>query len=209
MKTSDLEKLQKLQNSLDNAKAKIINSKDTTSFIQRKYDSKYTDDISDSDDDCTSSYKSRHKKSIESINKKKETKKEKEEEGSEQSVEIDQATMEKLQKIVAEYVETDNKVRELQEQVKNLNNKKKAAEGEIMSYLEKCGETCVGITGGKLRLNKYESKGGLKEDIIKESILEKVKDPKIVESILETINEKRENNSKAQTSIKRTFDRTK
>lgn len=208
MKTSDLEKLQKLQNSLDNAKAKIINSKDTTSFIQRKYDSKYTDDISDSDDDCTSSYKSRHKKSIESINKKKEIKKE-EKEGSEQPVEIDQATMEKLQKIVAEYVETDNKVRELQEQVKNLNNKKKAAEGEIMLYLEKCGETCVGITGGKLRLNKYESKGGLKEDIIKESILEKVKDPKIVESILETINEKRENNSKAQTSIKRTFDRTK
>lgn len=211
MKT-DIEKLQKLQQSLNNSKTRVISSKDTTSLIQRNYDSKYTDDISDSDDDCTSSYKSRHKKIIENSvnqqNKQKEDKQKKDEESNAtEKPEIDEHTLKKLQQAIAEYVGVDDKLREIQQQVKNLNAKKKSVEGEIMTYLEQCGETCVGITGGKLRLNKYESKGSLKEDIIKESILEKVKDPKIAEEILETINEKRENNSKAQTSIKRTYDR--
>jgi len=73
--------------------------------------------------------------------------------------------------------------------------------------LERLGESNVNITGGKLRINQYESKEGLKEDLIKEALSEKIKDPTIIEFIFEKINEKRIANGKVQKSLKRTFER--
>ena len=49
--------------------------------------------------------------------------------------------------------------------------------------MERLGETNINITGGKLRINQYESKEGLKEDIIKEALSERIKDPTIIEFI--------------------------
>ena len=69
------------------------------------------------------------------------------------------------------------------------------------------GESNINITGGKLRINQYESKEGLKEDLIKEALSEKITDPKIIEFIFEKINEKRVANGKIQKSLKRTFER--
>ncbi len=50
----------KIQNDLKNSNAKIINSNDNLSNIKKNIDSKYTEDLSDSDDDL-SSYKLRNR----------------------------------------------------------------------------------------------------------------------------------------------------
>lgn len=109
-----------------------------------------------------------------------------------------------FEKQVKNYVIADDKIKELQKEIKELNQIKKTAEDAVMKHLERLGETNINITGGKLIVNKYGSKGGLKEDIIKEALIEKIKDPKMIESIFEKIEEKREENAKIQMGLKRT-----
>lgn len=114
-----------------------------------------------------------------------------------------------FEKLIKDYVKNDNEIKEHRLRIKELNSKKDACQIEIMKHLERLGENHVRINGGTLRINQYESKGGLKEDLIKDAILEKVKNPKITEEILEVINDKRENNKKLQKSLKRTYERNK
>lgn len=111
---------------------------------------------------------------------------------------------EDFEKQVKVYVKTDDKIKELQREIKELNQLKKVSEDIIMKHLERLGETNINITGGKLIINKYGSKGSFKEDIVKEVLTEKIKDPKIIEGIFEKIEEKREENAKIQMGIKRT-----
>lgn len=110
---------------------------------------------------------------------------------------------------VKSYVKTDDRIKELQREIKELNQAKKVAEDSIMKHLERLGETNINITGGKLIVNKYGSKGSLKEDIIKEVLSEKIKDPKIIEGIFDKIQEKREENAKIQMGLKRTCGKKK
>ena len=112
-----------------------------------------------------------------------------------------------LENKVKEFVKNDDRIRELQNELKLLNNSKKIAENEILKHLERLGENNINITGGKLIVNQYGSKEGLKEDIIKEALSEKIKDPKIIEFIFEKIKEKRIAGGKIQVSLKRTFER--
>lgn len=116
---------------------------------------------------------------------------------------------EDFEKLIRDYVKNDNEIKEHRLRIKELNLKKDACQLEIMKHLERLGENHVRINGGTLRINQYESKGGLKEDLIKDAIQEKVKNPKITEEILEVINDKRENNKKLQKSLKRTYERKK
>lgn len=109
-----------------------------------------------------------------------------------------------FEKQVKNYVNADDKIKELQKEMKELNQIKKTAEDAVMKHLERLGETNINITGGKLIVNKYGAKAGLKEDIIKEALTEKIKDPKIIESIFDKIQEKREENAKIQMGLKRT-----
>ncbi len=111
---------------------------------------------------------------------------------------------EDFEKQVKIYVKTDDKIKELQREIKELNQLKKVSEDAIMKHLERLGETNINITGGKLIINKYGAKGSFKEDIVKEVLTEKIKDPKIIEGIFEKIEEKREENAKIQMGIKRT-----
>jgi hypothetical protein len=110
---------------------------------------------------------------------------------------------------VKTYVKTDDRIKEMQREIKELNQVKKVAEDAIMKHLERLGETNINITGGKLMVNRYGSKGSFKEDIVKEVLSEKIKDPKIVESIFDKIQEKREENAKIQMGIKRTSAKNK
>ena len=105
---------------------------------------------------------------------------------------------------VKAYVKNDDRVKELQREIKELNQAKKVAEDSIMKHLERLGETNINITGGKLMINKYGAKASLKEEIIKEVLTEKIKDPKIIENIFDKIQEKREENAKIQMGLKRT-----
>lgn len=266
----DKNMFKKIQNDIKKSNPKIVNSSDDLSNIKRNLGSKYTEDLSDSEDDL-SSYKLRNRdiisqmkskvKSNENIkykpvkekmtvteeisqmekeisemannssdiskgNKIKKSKKSKKDSKSESSSESDDSnknedsetsddesdeegyeyTVELADKVKS-YVKNDDRIRELQTELRKLNAEKKAAEMEILKHLERLGESNINITGGKLRINQYESKGSLAEDVIKEAIQEKIKDPKIIETILEKINEKRVANAKIQVSLKRTFER--
>jgi len=249
--------LVKMQNDLKQSKPIILNNNDNVSKIQKKFN-KYTDDISDSDDDL-SSYKKRNSKIINQVdrpikstktnkaklnnlenndNNKINNKKlnnnnnnnnkknndnddnnnsgddESNNSGSDNSNDSDDSDVEyeytdEFKEKVKSYVKADDQIRELQQEIKKFNVIKKTAEINILKHLERLGENNINITGGKLRINQYESKDSLKEAIIKEAITEKIKDPKIMENIIETINEKRINNAKIQISLKRTFERGK
>ena len=249
----------KIQNDFTKSNPKIINNNDNISTIKKKFSSKYTEDISDSDNDNDlTSYKNRNLKIVNQLpnkkdikikstkstksssniqeeldeiakdlnskknnksNKKDESNKKNElelqesnceqinSENSENSDEHQYEYTEELKKKVKQYVKNDDRIRELQTELKLLNNAKKISETDILKHLERLGETNINITGGKLRINQYESKEGLKEDIIKEALSEKIKDPKIIEFIFEKINEKRTAGGKVQVSLKRTFER--
>ena len=239
---NDKNLIEKIQSNLNKSNAKIINNNDNTSVIQKNFSSKYTEDISDSDEDDLVSYKNRNNKMLndlpsinttmsKSIKKtkqvkstkttskpsKKTTNSDNESNIHESNDELDDESVmdseaeyeytEEFKKKVKDYVKNDDRIRELQAELKALNNSKKVAEMEILKHLERLGESNVNITGGKLRINQYESKEGLKEDLIKEALSEKIKDPKIIEFIFEKINEKRVANGKVQKSLKRTFER--
>jgi hypothetical protein len=253
---NDKNLIKKIQSDLEKSTPKIISNNDNTSTIQKKFSSKYTEDISDSDEDSDlTSYKNRNSKMIGELSNKnskdkvkpnksvKSSKKSDEESYTENSTnskskknikssvnkesesesdsdlpnhdsdasdsdeEHQYEYTEEFKKKVKDYVKNDDRIRELQTELKTLNIAKKTAEMEILKHLERLGETNINITGGKLRINQYESKEGLKEDLVKEALSEKIKDPKIIEFIFEKINEKRVANGKVQKSLKRTFER--
>lgn len=242
---NDKNLIQKIQSNLNKSNAKIINNNDNTSVIKKNFSSKYTEDISDSEDDDLVSYKNRNSKMLndlpstnsalsKSIKKTKQVKSTKttskpskktsvtdsdneldipnpndglDDDVSDMDSEAEYEYTEEFKKKVKDYVKNDDRIRELQAELKTLNNAKKTAEMEILKHLERLGESNVNITGGKLRINQYESKEGLKEELIKEALSEKIKDPKIIEFIFEKINEKRVANGKVQKSLKRTFER--
>ena len=107
-------------------------------------------------------------------------------------------------KVIA-YVKADDKIREVQNALKEYRKAKKDAEESILRHLERLGENMINITGGKLRKNQYESKEALKSEYIKEAISDKIKDVVAVEEILQKMESKRK--LKINVSIKRTFER--
>jgi hypothetical protein len=110
------------------------------------------------------------------------------------------------EKVVA-YIKADDKIRELQNVLKDYRKIKKDSEEGILRHLERLGESMINVTGGKLRKNQYESKAALKKELIKETLAEKIKDVLIVEELLNKMEDKRE--VKINVSIKRTFEREK
>ena len=108
---------------------------------------------------------------------------------------------------VVSYVKADDKIRDLQNQLKDYRKIKKDSEEGILRHLERLGENMINVTGGKLRKNQYESKAALKKELIKEKLSEKIKDVLIVEELLNKMEDKRE--VKINVSIKRTYEREK
>lgn len=64
---NDKNLIHKIQSDLNRSKAKIINNNDNTEDIKKNFSSKYTEDISDSEDDDLTSYKNRNIKMINSL----------------------------------------------------------------------------------------------------------------------------------------------
>lgn len=234
--------IHKIQKDIFKSNAKIISNHDNESTIKRKLNSKYTEDISDSDnehnknddDEELISYKNRNSDIISQIKKNKlstgkntklkvknnlnsnpnsnpeaNPEANPDENPDENPSDYKYEFTEDFTNKVKQYVVNDNRIKELQTELKTLTNAKRVAEVEILKHLERMGETTINITGGKLRVNQYESKEGLKEEIIKEVLVEKIQDPKIIEAIFEKINEKREAGGKIQRSLKRTSERAK
>ena len=181
--------LKKIQNDLKSTKNPVVinnndnlsknndnsSSKNKNKDVNKK--NRFIDEISDSEDDEN----------------------EKEDEGCEYELK------DEFREKVVLYVKSDDRIRELQKLVKDQQKIKKDSEEAILRHLERLGESMINISGGKIRKNQYESKGALKKEFIKDSILEKIKDPKVVEDILAKMEDKRE--AKMNVSLKRTFER--
>jgi len=80
---------------------------------------------------------------------------------------------------VVKYIKCDDLIRKKKEEIKVLTNDKKPCEEFIMKYLDTKEATHVNVSGGKLVKNVSESRKALKVEIIKESILEGIKDEQI------------------------------
>ena len=179
-------KVKKIQNDLNNNR-KFINNNDEKNSDKNKF----LDDISDSEDESKE----------ENINKN--TNKNKNEDSSDNEGEYE-LNDEFKNKVIA-YVKADDKLREIQNSMKDLRKVKKDTEEAILRHLERLGENMINITGGKLRKNQYESKEALKKEFIKEALSDKIKDVVAVEDLLEKMESKRK--LKINVSIKRTFER--
>ena len=125
-----------------------------------------------------------------------------------------------LEKIV-KYIKIDNKIKELQkevrDQVKSMKTQREEMETYILGYLDTIKEDVVNITGeGKLTKKVSTTKGAIKVDNIKTSItdeltrsnlIEREKITSVLDSIMDTIEKNRP--VKSRTYIKRTQERTK
>ena len=96
-----------------------------------------------------------------------------------------------FQENVLKFVKLDDLIRLKQQELSELKEKRKPCEQYILKYLDHIDQNMIEISDGKLRKNKSETKAQLSQDIIKSAILEKVKDPSIVEDILKAMEDKR------------------
>lgn len=214
----------KIQNDIKKSNPKIINNDDNISKIKKNYNDRYNDELTDSDDE--SSYRRRNKNIIDKVESKinivedkiniiennninNDIKSEKNDENNSTNYLKNYEFLEDFHEKVRQYVKSDDKIRELQLSIKEQNLIKKKAEQEILKHLERLGDNKINISGGKLKINQYESKDGFKETIVKDALTEKIKDPKIIENIFEIINDKRKKNTTTQLSLKRTFESKK
>lgn len=107
-----------------------------------------------------------------------------------------------------EYIKLDDECRELKKRKDILEAKKKPLEDYLLKYLEKSDYGTIEFpNGSKLRRNKSETKEALKANHFKDALKNKLKNDKMVEDILNTMNEMRE--TKTHVNLKRTNSRKK
>ena len=122
-------------------------------------------------------------------------------------LEMDQDLLNKFGEVVKEYVQIDNEIRKMLETIKKLKTMKHAKEELILKFMEQTNYNSIDITGGKLIRNKSETKKKLTQDIIEETLKEKLKDTGIVTKIIDDMEQKRE--TKINVNLKRTHHKTK
>ena len=116
---------------------------------------------------------------------------------------------------VLTYVRCDDLIRKMTEEIKELKGQKKPCEDYIIKYLENKDASFINIKNGKLTKNKSETKGSLKADIIRNAIVDGIKDQKldgdetksadITTKIMDIMENKRPKT--IRTNLKRTFQR--
>jgi Family of unknown function (DUF5760) len=112
-----------------------------------------------------------------------------------------------FQENVIKYVKMDDLIRRKQKEMNELKEQRKPCEKYILKYLDDIKENVIEITNGKLRKNKSETKASLNQDVIKKAIADKIKDPLIVEDILNSMELMRPLNT--HVNLKRTNARKK
>ena len=111
-----------------------------------------------------------------------------------------------LERVVVKYVKIDNEIKEKQQELKELRKKRGKYEEKILTWFDDEGEKVIEITDGKLRKNKAETMIPLKKDFIENKIKDKVNDPKLVQEIMKSLNQRPKN---VRVNLKRTRKRNK
>ena len=101
-----------------------------------------------------------------------------------------------FQENVIKFVKLDDLMKKKQQEMGELREQKKPCEQFILKYLETINEEEVGITNGKLRKNKSETKAAMNQEALKLALTKKIADPKLVDEILKEMEEARPLNTK-------------
>lgn len=88
---------------------------------------------------------------------------------------------------VKKYLEVDDKLKEIREATKNLNNEKKHQEEFILNYLQSIDEQIVDVPNGKLKRNISKTQAPLKKEVIHKALTELVGDSIKAQSMTEQI----------------------
>lgn len=83
---------------------------------------------------------------------------------------------EEFKQMIADWVEKDDEIIEINEELKNLKGDKKQLENQILDYMKQTGLGTLDIGDGKLRRSVSKTKGALKHEIIQNSLVKVLKD---------------------------------
>lgn len=88
---------------------------------------------------------------------------------------------------IKHWVQIDDKVRKLKEEIKELNDEKKEHEEVVLTELSKMDEQVINISDGKLRRNITKTQAPLKKEEIQKTIYEFTKNEQKTFEIIEKI----------------------
>lgn len=88
---------------------------------------------------------------------------------------------------VKKYLDVDDKLREIKEKTKLLNDEKKQKEEFILNYLQTIDEKVIDVADGKLRRNISKTQAPLKKEMIQKSLTEIIGDSVKATAITEQI----------------------
>lgn len=94
---------------------------------------------------------------------------------------------EKLINSIKHWVQIDDKVRKLKDEIKELNDEKKDHEEIVLGELEKMDEQVINISDGKLRRTVTKKQSPLKKEEIQKTIFEFTKDEQKTFDMIEKI----------------------
>ena len=104
----------------------------------------------------------------------------------------------KLISSIKHWVQLDDKVRKLKEEMKDLNEEKKEHEEIVLSELSKMEEQTINISDGKLRRNVTKTTTQLKKEDIQKTIFEFTKDEQKTFDIIDKIMASRQTTEKVK-----------
>ena len=88
----------------------------------------------------------------------------------------DKEISQKFVNSIKNWVNIDDKIKKLREEIKELNNEKKIYEEIVLTELDKMEEKVISITDGKLQKNVSKTQEPLKKETIQKSIFDFIKD---------------------------------
>lgn len=94
---------------------------------------------------------------------------------------------EKFVNSIKKWVELDDKMRKIKENLKELTSQKKDFEVVILEEFEKLDTPVIAITDGKLRRNISKTQTPIKKDLIQKALLEYLKDETKTKEIIENM----------------------
>jgi hypothetical protein len=84
----------------------------------------------------------------------------------------DENIIEDLKEMIVNWLSLDDKIKEISNGLKELNNEKKQFESYILDYMTKLNKPIIDTSSGKLIKDEKKTKKALKEDIVTSALTE-------------------------------------
>ena len=85
---------------------------------------------------------------------------------------------ESLKKNIADYIEIDDQIKELNDSLKQLRNQKKDKEADIISFMEHSGIDQINVGDGKIKMCKTKKMEPLNKDTIYKKLISEMSEEK-------------------------------